>query len=132
MPPWLDSPEEVGAVLVGVLGALATIGVAVVGTVAAVIAAYRAKIKPLLTGTRSAAEAAAHQLQNNSGSSTRDAVDRIERAATESLRLAQQNSRDVRYLRGDVANWQNHNNSVHEDHGTRLRSLETPHERTLP
>lgn len=78
MPPALDTPEEVAAMLGSLLGLLATFAVGLFGALAIAYAAWVKKLKPLLTETREAARSAAHELTNNSGGSTRDAVDRIE------------------------------------------------------
>lgn len=125
MPPALDTPSEVGAVLVAVLGVLGTVGVGIIGAVAMVYGAWRAKLRPILMETKAAANAAAHQLENNSGSSTKDAVDRIEAQVA-------QVARDIRYLRGNMRSQQTSNDDIHRDHSQRLRALETPHERTHP
>lgn len=65
------------------LGLLATFAVGLFGALAIAYAAWTKKLKPLLTETREAARSAAHELSNNSGGSTRDAVDRIETIALE-------------------------------------------------
>lgn len=83
MPPALDTPEEVAAMLGTLLGLLATFAVGLFGALALAYAAWAKKLKPLLTETREAARSAAHELTNNSGGSTRDAVDRIETIALE-------------------------------------------------
>ncbi|UEB89922.1 hypothetical protein [Dermabacter jinjuensis] len=83
MPPALDTPEEVAAMLGTLLGLLATFAVGLFGALAIAYAAWTKKLKPLLTETREAARSAAHELTNNSGGSTRDAVDRIETIALE-------------------------------------------------
>ncbi|WP_141740581.1 hypothetical protein [Dermabacter sp. HMSC06F07] len=83
MPPALDTPEEVAAMLGSLLGLLATFAVGLFGALAIAYAAWTKKLKPLLTETREAARSAAHELTNNSGGSTRDAVDRIETIALE-------------------------------------------------
>ena len=125
MPPWLDSPEEAGALLVAVLGVLATVGVGIIGACAAVYAAWRAKIKPLLTSTQDSAKKAASQLTNNHGSSTRDAIDRIE--LTMSLTAA-----DVRELRADQRVARDDASRAHSEIFRRIRALETPMEDTRP
>lgn len=83
MPPALDTPEEVAAMLGALLGLLATFAVGLFGALAIAYAAWAKKLKPLLTETREAARSAAHELTNNSGGSTRDAVYRIETIALE-------------------------------------------------
>lgn len=129
MPPWLDSPEEVGAVLVAVLAVLGTVAVAVIGTLAAVIAAWRSKVKPLLTSTQTAAETAADQLTPNHGSSARDSLGRIERSLDEVRRDLTQRMADVR------ADMRSDRDQHHRDHANifrRLHSLESPPEDTRP
>lgn len=129
MPPWLDSPEEVGAVIVAVLAVLGTVGVAVIGALAALIAAWRSKVKPLLTSTHAAAETAADQLTPNHGSSARDSLGRIEASLDEVRRDLSQRMADVRAdMRSDREQHQrDHNNIFH-----RLRVLESPPEDTRP
>lgn len=129
MPPWLDSPEEVGAVIVAVLAVLGTVAVAVIGALAAVIAAWRSKVKPLLTSTQTYAETAADQLTPNHGSSARDSLGRIERSLDEVRRDLSQRMADVRAdMRSDrEQHHRDHNNIFH-----RLHALESPPEDTRP
>ena len=129
MPPWLDTPEEVGAILVAVLGVLATIGVGIVGACAAVYAAWRAKLKPLLTKTHEAAETAADQLTPNHGSSARDSLGRIERTLD---RVARDLSRQVGEIRQDMTRHNDHSDRAHSEIFRRLRQIETPSEDTRP
>lgn len=78
MPPALDTPEEVAAMLAALLGVLGVVGAGIITTVAGVVVAWRAKIKPLLTDTKDAAEHAATQLTPNHGSSAKDSLARLE------------------------------------------------------
>lgn len=123
MPPALDTPEEVAAMLAALLGVLGVIGVGIIGTIAAIIAAWRTKLKPLLTDTQDAAERAAFQLTNNHGSSTRDAIDRME--LTISLTAA-----DVREIRSDQRVARDDASRAHSEIFRRIRALETPMEDT--
>lgn len=129
VPPWLDSPEEVGAVLVAVLGVLATIGVGIVGACAAVYAAWRAKLKPLLTKTHEAAETAADQLTPNHGSSARDSLGRIERTLD---RVARDLSRQVGEIRQDMTRHETVSERQHAELFRRVNHLESPSEDTRP
>lgn len=129
MPPWLDSAEEVGAVIVAVLAVLGTIAAAALAALGVVIAAWRSKIKPLLTSTATAAETAADQLTPNHGSSARDALGRIERAQDELRRDLTQRLVDVR------ADMRSDREQHHRDHSNifrRLNHLESPLEDTRP
>lgn len=76
------------AVFIGTLG---TIGIGIIGTISvivvAIITTWRKNIRPLLEETRNTAKASAaaaryaeQELKTNHGSSTRDAVNRIEAA----------------------------------------------------
>lgn len=123
MPPALDTPEEVAAMLAALLGVLGVIAAGIIGTIAAIIAAWRTKLKPLLTDTQDAAERAAFQLTNNHGSSTRDAIDRME--LTISLTAA-----DVREIRSDQRVARDDASRAHAEIFRRIRALETPVEDT--
>ena len=125
MPPALDTPEEVAAMLAALLGVLGVVGAGIIAALAAVIAAWRAKIKPLLTDTKRSADRAAEQLITNHGSSTRDAIDRIE--LTMSLTAA-----DVREIRADQRTDRDAASRAHAEIFRRLRALETPMEDTRP
>lgn len=131
MPPWLDTPEEAGAILVAVLGVLGTIGAAMVATIAAVIVAgvkvWRSKIKPLLTETQVAATHAADQLTPNTGSTVRDAVKRTEAAVG---RLDLNTNQRIADLRADVGRYTDQNDRAHSEIFKRLRGLESPMEDT--
>lgn len=125
MPPALDTPEEVAAMLAMLLGVLGVVGAGIIAALAAVLAAWRAKIKPLLTDAKDAAEVAANQLQNNSGSSTRDAIDRTERMTGHLLD-------EVRDLRAEQRSDRTSAERAHSEIFRRLRSLETPYEDPRP
>jgi hypothetical protein len=92
---------------------------------AGVWAVWRAKIKPLLTETKHSANRAAEQLVNNHGSSTRDAIDRIEMIM--SLTAA-----DVREIRADQRTDRETASRAHSEIFRRIRALETPMEDTRP
>lgn len=111
--------------ITAVLGGLAVVAVGIVGLLAAVIAAWRSKVKPLLEGTQRSAAVAAFELRNNHGSSTRDAVDRIERS-TRDLRG------DLRDMRRDLSDDRSAGNRAHSEIFRRLHSLESPPEDTGP
>lgn len=96
MPPFIDSPSEVGAILVAVLGGLATVGVAIVGAAAAVYTAWRSKLRPLLLETKDAAEHAATQLTPNHGSSAKDSLERLEISLDRMERTLSQRIVDLR------------------------------------
>lgn len=133
MPPWLNTPEEVGAVIVGVLGVLATIGAAVLAAVAGVIAAgvqvWRTKIKPMLADTQQSASHAAEQLTPNHGSTVQDAVRRTEAAVA---RLDRNTNQRLGDLRADVGRYTDQNDRAHSEIFKRLRGLESPMEDTRP
>lgn len=111
--------------LAALLGVLGVVAVGIIGTIAAVVAAWRAKVKPLLADTQQAAERAAFQLTNNHGSSTRDAIDRME--VTMSLTAA-----DVREIRADQRVARDDASRAHSEIFRRIRALETPLEDTRP
>lgn len=125
MPPWLDSAEEVAAVATAVVVAVGAVAVTFVTAIAGVVAVWRAKVKPLLTETKDSAHRAAEQLENNHGSSTRDAIDRIE--MTMSLTAA-----DVREIRADQRTDRDTASRAHSEIFRRIRALETPMEDTRP
>lgn len=125
MPPWLDSAEEVAAVATAVVVAVGAVAVTFVTAIAGVVAVWRAKVKPLLTETKDSAYRAAEQLENNHGSSTRDAIDRIE--MTMSLTAA-----DVREIRADQRTDRDTASRAHSEIFRRIRALETPMEDTRP
>lgn len=129
MPPWLDSAEEVGAVIVAVLSVLGAIGVGIVGTVAAVIAAWRSKIKPLLLQTQQDASTAADQLTPNHGSSARDSLGRIELTLD---RVARDLSRQVGEIRQDMGRHETVSDRQHSELFRRVNQLESPMEDTRP
>lgn len=118
MPPALDTPEEVAAMLGTLLGLLATFAVGLFGALAIAYAAWAKKLKPLLTETREAARSAAHELTNNSGGSTRDAVDRIETIALE-LR------EDNRQVRREIENHRDYADRNLSEIFKRLYTLES-------
>jgi len=129
VPPWADSAEEIGAIAVAVVTALGLIAVAVVGVIGTVYAAWRSKVKPLLTKTHAAAETAADQLTPNHGSSARDALGRIER----SLEALDRNFNDrLKDIRADMRLETEQNDRAHSEIFRRIRSLETPYEDTRP
>lgn len=140
MPPWLDTPEEAGAVLVAVLGVLGTIGAAIVAATAAVIVAgvkvWRSKIKPLLTETQVAATHAADQLTPNHGSTVRDAVrstrDAVRRTEEAVARLDRNTNQRIGDLRADVGRYTDQNDRAHSEIFKRIRGLESPMEDTRP
>ena len=133
MPPWLDSPEEVGAILVAVLGVLGTIGAGIVMAVAGVLVAavkvWRSKVKPVLTSTQAAAETAADQLTPNHGSSARDSLGRIERTLD---RVARDLSRQVGEIRQDMTRHETVSERQHAELFRRVNHLESPSEDTRP
>lgn len=129
VPPWLDTPEEAGAILVAVLGVLATIGVGIVGACAAVYAAWRAKLKPLLTKTHEAAETAADQLTPNHGSSARDSLGRIERTLD---RFDRSINRQLGEIRADMTRHSEWSDRQHSELFRRVNHLESPMEDTRP
>ena len=133
MPPWLDTPEEVGAILVAVLGVLGTIGAGIVMSVAGVLVAavkiWRSKVKPVLTSTQAAAETAADQLTPNHGSSARDSLSRIERMVS---RLDTTMNQRITDIRADVRAHVDHSDRAHSEIFKRLRQIETPSEDTRP
>lgn len=118
MPPWIDSPEEVGAILTGVVVVVGSLAATVLAALGGVYAVWRSKIKPLLAGTQAAASSAAEQLQTNHGSSMRDAVNRIEHHILD-IRADQRNDRITsERARAEIFR--------------RIRALETPGEDTRP
>ena len=123
MPPALDTPEEVAAMLAALLGTLTVIGSGIFGALASVFAVWRAKIRPLLTDTRDAAEGAAQQLRTNSGSSVRDSIDRTEQMTCHLLA-------EVRDLRADQRATRQAADRTHSEIFQRLRILESPPEDT--
>jgi hypothetical protein len=125
MPPWLDSAEEVAAVATAVVVAVGAVAATFFTALAGVWAVWRAKIKPLLTETKHSANRAAEQLVNNHGSSTRDAIDRIEMIM--SLTAA-----DVREIRADQRTDRETASRAHSEIFRRIRALETPMEDTRP
>lgn len=133
MPPWLDSPEEVGAVLVAVLGVLGTIGAGIVmsaaGVLVAAVKVWRSKIKPVLTSTQTAAETAADQLTPNHGSSARDSLARIEAMVG---RLDTNTNQRITDVRADVRAHVDHSDRAHSEIFRRLKQIETPTEDTRP
>lgn len=133
MPPWLDTPEEAGTLLVAVLGVLGTIGAAIVVATAAVVVAgvkvWRSKIKPILTETQVAATHAADQLTPNHGSTVRDAVRRTEEAVA---RLDRNTNQRIGDLRADVGRYTDQNDRAHSEIFKRIRGLESPMEDTRP
>ena len=133
MPPWLDTPEEVGAILVAVLGVLGTIGAGIVMSVAGVLVAaakvWRSKVKPVLTRTQAAAETAADQLTPNHGSSARDSLGRIERTLD---RVARDLSRQVGEIRQDMTRHETVSERQHAELFRRVNHLESPMEDTRP
>lgn len=129
MPPWIGDPEAVGVAVAATLGLIVTIGTALLGAVAALYAVWRAKIKPLLTGTQEAAAHAAEQLTPNHGSTVRDAVRRTEDAVA---RLDQNTGRQLGALRDDLRQFTDQNDRTHSELFRRLRALETPYEDTRP
>lgn len=133
MPPSLDTPEEVGAMLVAVLGVLGTIGAGIVMSVAGVLVAavkvWRSKVKPVLTSTQAAAETAADQLTPNHGSSARDSLSRIETMVS---RLDTTMNQRITDIRADVRAHVDHSDRAHSEIFKRLRQIETPSEDTRP
>lgn len=129
MPPWLDTPEEAGAILVAVLGVLATVGVGIIGAIAALYAAWRTKVKPLLTRTHNAAETAADQLTPNHGSSARDSLGRIEMTLD---RVARDLSWQVGEIRTDMTRHNEWSDRQHSELFRRVNRIESPMEDTRP
>lgn len=129
MPPALDTPEEVAAMLAAVLGVLGVVAAGIIGVVATVIAAWRAKVKPLLTSTQSAASHAAEQLTPNHGSTVRDAVRRTEEAVA---RLDRNTNQRIADLRADLREYSDQNDRAHSELFRRVRGLESPMEDTRP
>lgn len=133
MPPWLDTPEEVGAVLVSVLGVLGTIGAGIVMSAAGVLVVgvkvWRSKAKPVLTSTQTAAETAADQLTPNHGSSARDSLGRIELAVD---RVSRDLSRQVGEIRQDMTSHNEWSDRQHSELFRRMNQLESPMEDTRP
>lgn len=131
MPPWLDTPEEAGAVIVGVLGVLGTIAggvLAFIGTVIAVgVKVYRSKIKPILADTQESASRAAEQLTPNHGSSAHDSLGRIENSLD---RLDRGMNTRIADLRADMRAQQQGNEYDHAHIFQRLNNLESPMEDT--
>lgn len=129
MPPALDTPEEVAAMLAALLGVLGVVAAGIIGVVATVIAAWRAKVKPLLTSTQNAASHAAEQLTPNHGSTVRDAVRRTEEAVARLDRNTNQRFAD---LRADMREYSDQNDRAHSELFRRVRGLESPMEDTRP
>ena len=133
MPPWMDTPEEVGAVLVAVLGVLGTVAAGIVmsaaGVLVAVVRVWRSKVKPVLTSTQTAAETAADQLTPNHGSSARDSLNRIERMVG---RLDTNMNQRITDIRADVRAHVDHSDRAHSEIFRRLKQIETPQEDTRP
>lgn len=133
MPPWLDSAEEVGAVIVAVLGVLGTIGAGIVmsaaGVLVVAVKVWRSKIKPVLTRTQTAAETAADQLTPNHGSSARDSLGRIELTLD---RVARDLSRQVGEIRQDMGRHETVSDRQHSELFRRVNQLESPMEDTRP
>lgn len=130
MPPALDTPEEVAAMLAALLGVLGVVGAGIITAVAGLVVAWRAKIKPLLTDTKDAAEHAATQLTPNHGSSAKDSLVRIEQAITDHRRDTNQRLGD---LRGDMRTEREATDRKHSEIFQRLHALESPpREDTIP
>ncbi len=130
MPPTLDTPEEVAAMLAALLGVLGVVGAGIITAVAGLVVAWRAKIKPLLTETKDAAEHAATQLTPNHGSSAKDSLARIERAVSDMDRNNNQRFAD---LRADMRTEREATDRKHSEIFRRLHALESPpREDTIP
>nr|DAL28234.1 MAG TPA_asm: Protein of unknown function (DUF2746) [Caudoviricetes sp.] len=131
MPPYLDTPEELGTLILAVVTALGALTVGTLGVIATVLVAWRTKVRPLLIESRDEAATAAQQLRNNSGSSTRDAIDRTETLATE-IRdgingVRTETLGEVRALRGEVGQLRDTSERTHAEVFKRLGALETPY-----
>lgn len=125
MPPWLDSAEEVAALVTAVIVAIGAVVAALVTAIAGVIAVYRAKIKPMLSGTQQAAQQAAYELRANHGSSTRDAINRTEKNIDHLIH-------ELRDMRTEQRTDRDAGNRAHSEIFRRMRQLETPMEDTRP
>lgn len=129
MPPWLTDPESVAAFIAALLGLLTTIGVGVLGSAAAVFVAWRSKIKPLLSGTQTAAKHAAEQLTPNHGSSARDSLGRIEATLD---RVDRSLNRQIGEVRADMRTHIDTNDRQHSELFRRVNHIESPMEDTRP
>ncbi|WP_087485753.1 hypothetical protein [Brachybacterium massiliense] len=129
MPPWLTDPEGVAAFVAALLALLVTIAGGLLAAIAAIVAVWRAKVKPLLTDTSKAARTAADQLTPNHGSSARDSLGRIENTLD---RLDRSMSRQIGEIRADMNRTTQHNDRQHSEIFRRLHALETPMEDTRP
>lgn len=123
MPPTLDTPEEVAAMLAALLGVLGIVGTGILAAVAGLIAAWRAKVKPLLTDTKDAAEHAATQLTPNHGSSAKDSLARLEVNLDRMERTLSQRIVD---LHADVRTDRQNSDRQHSEIFRRLHALESP------
>lgn len=129
MPPALDTPEEIAAIVGGILAVLGVMAAGLISLFAGAIAVWRAKVKPLLTTTQQAASHAAEQLTPNHGSTVRDAVRRTEAAVG---RLDRNNNQRLADLRADLGRHIDANDRAHSEIFRRLHHLETPLEDTRP
>lgn len=129
MPPALDTPEEVAAMLAALLGVLSIVAVGIIGAVAAIIAAWRTKLKPMLAQTQQAAETAADQLTPNHGSSARDSLGRIENSLD---RLDRAMNRQIGEIRADMTRHNEWSDRQHSELFRRVHHLESPMEDTRP
>ena len=118
MPPWLDTPGELGVVIGAVLTAGAAVIAAMLGAAAVILAAWRAKLAPLLHSTADHAQVAAEAVSANHGSSLRDAVVRLE-ASMAGLTV------DLRDMRGEARDDRRQSDRAHSEIFKRLRALES-------
>lgn len=104
-----------------VIGAVLTAGAAIVsallGAVAVIVGAWRAKLAPLLHSTADHAQTAAEAVSANHGSSLRDAVVRLE-ASMAGV------AGDVRDIRTEARENRAQSDRAHSEIFHRLRSLE--------
>lgn len=117
MPPWLDTPGELAAIVVAVITAGGTVIASMLGAAAVIIAAWRAKLAPLLNATADHAQTAAEAVSANHGSSLRDAVVRLE-AGMAGV------AGDVRDMRAEARENRAQSDRAHSEIFHRLRSLE--------
>lgn len=115
--------------LAALLAVLSVFAAGVIGVIAAVIAAWRAKVKPLLTETRTAASTAADQLTPNHGSSARDSLGRIEQTLD---RFDLSINRQLGEIRADMTRHNEWSDRQHSELFRRVNHLESPMEDTRP
>lgn len=82
MPSFIDSPEEIAAIITLVIVAIGSVIVTLITTLGSIIAAawafYHKQLAPILNETRNYASRTAHEVTENHGTSMKDAMLRFE------------------------------------------------------